>query len=313
MRWQPIDVFGPLVREGIPESRPGPDGRPRPPLPLGRRVELPGRGTTFVREVPGPPGAPVLLLLHGWMASGGLNWFRTFETLGKEFRVLAPDLRGHARGLRSGQAFRFSDCADDLAVLLGSLDCDPVVVVGYSMGGPIAQLLRRRHPDRVSGLVLSATAPHMAFGPASGRPVDAALGTLAGGRAPRRAGGARAVGSSPCAAQDSRLRAERLRAVGGRRVPPSRRPPAARGGSRLGSVRHALVAARSRRSLGRRRDHARPDRSAASTTRVGGDDRGATVHEVDGGHAVCASERFVGPLFDACHDVAARAPARLRG
>ena len=41
-------------------TEPLPDGG-RPPVPLGRRVELPQRGTTFVREVPGPPGAPTLL------------------------------------------------------------------------------------------------------------------------------------------------------------------------------------------------------------------------------------------------------------
>ena len=55
----------PLVQEGVS----GLD------LPLGRRIELPGRGTTFVRLVDGPsPSAPTVLLLHGWVASSGLNW-----------------------------------------------------------------------------------------------------------------------------------------------------------------------------------------------------------------------------------------------
>ena len=34
-------------------------------MPAGRQVRLPGRGTTFVRDVPGPPGAPTVILLHG--------------------------------------------------------------------------------------------------------------------------------------------------------------------------------------------------------------------------------------------------------
>ena len=52
-----------------------------PSLPPGRVVELPGRGSTWVRELPGPPGpsgehsAPVLLLLHGWTANADLKWF----------------------------------------------------------------------------------------------------------------------------------------------------------------------------------------------------------------------------------------------
>lgn len=36
---------------------------------------------------------------------------------------------------------------------------DTFVPIGYSMGGPIAQLIWRRHPTRISGLVLCATAP----------------------------------------------------------------------------------------------------------------------------------------------------------
>ena len=128
-----------------------------PPAPLGRRIELPRRGTTFVREVPGPPGAPTLLLLHGWGASGGLNWFQAFEPLGAHFHVIAPDLRGHARGLRTRSVFRLADCADDCAATLVELGTGPVIAVGYSMGGPVAQLLWRRHRDLVDGLVLCAT------------------------------------------------------------------------------------------------------------------------------------------------------------
>ena len=63
----------------LPDPIPSPsvaaDGRLGPPVPRGRRVALHGRGTVFVREVAGPPGAPTIVLLHGWMASGGLNWF----------------------------------------------------------------------------------------------------------------------------------------------------------------------------------------------------------------------------------------------
>jgi pimeloyl-ACP methyl ester carboxylesterase len=132
-------------------------GDARPPMPLGRRIELERRGTTFVREMPGPPGAPTVLLLHGWIASGGMNWYQSFAPLATRFRVIAPDLRGHARGLRTRRVFRLADCADDCAATLLALDTGPVIAVGYSMGGPIAQLLWRRHRDLVDGLVLCAT------------------------------------------------------------------------------------------------------------------------------------------------------------
>lgn len=144
-----MEAPGRVAREEVPR---GPAG-----LPLGRRVELPGRGTTFVREVPGPPGAPTVVLLHGLMASAGLNWFQAFGPLSRHVRVLALDHRGHARGLRTRRRFRLADCADDVAALLDVEGIDSAIAVGYSMGGPIAQLLWRRHRDRVDGLVLSAT------------------------------------------------------------------------------------------------------------------------------------------------------------
>ena len=134
-----------------------PDAPGGPPIPLGRRVELPGRGTTFVREVAGPPGAPTVLLLHGLVASGGLNWFQAFAPLAEDFNVVAVDHRGHGRGIRSWRRFRLADCADDAAALLDVLGIDQAIVVGYSMGGPIAQLVWHRHPHKVAGLVFCAT------------------------------------------------------------------------------------------------------------------------------------------------------------
>ena len=130
---------------------------PSPRCRWGSVLELPGRGTTFFRRVEGPPGAPTVVLLHGWIASGGLNWFNAFGPLSERYTVIAPDLRGHGRGIRTRRRFRLADCADDVAALLEHLGTGPVIAVGYSMGGPVAQLLWRRHPDLVSGLVLCAT------------------------------------------------------------------------------------------------------------------------------------------------------------
>ncbi|MEY4362478.1 MAG: hypothetical protein RL391_1784 [Actinomycetota bacterium] len=129
-----------------------------PPLPPGREIELPGRGSTFVRELPGPTGAPTLLLLHGWTATADLNWFGVYEELAAHFRIVAMDHRGHGQGIRTRKPFRLADCADDAACLVNELGLDEVIPVGYSMGGPIALLMWRRHRPIVRGLVLCATA-----------------------------------------------------------------------------------------------------------------------------------------------------------
>lgn len=125
-------------------------------LPEGRHLELIGRGTTFVREA-GPASAPTLLLLHGWTANADLGWRGTYPALTDRFHVVALDHRGHGRGIRDTRRFSLEDCADDAAALIEHLGLQHVIPVGYSMGGPIAQLLWRRHPELVDGLVLCAT------------------------------------------------------------------------------------------------------------------------------------------------------------
>lgn len=110
-----------------------------------------------MRHIEGPAGALTLLLLHGWTVSADVNWFRCYQPLSERYSVVAMDHRGHGRGIRSIKPFRLEDCADDAAALVRHLGCGPVVAVGYSMGGPIAQLLWRRHPEVVDGIVLCAT------------------------------------------------------------------------------------------------------------------------------------------------------------
>jgi 3-oxoadipate enol-lactonase len=150
-----------------------------PDLPPGRALELPGRGRVFVRDVAGPPGAPVLFLLHGWTATADLNWFPAFEPLSAHFRVVAFDHRGHGRGIRSRRRFRLTDCADDVVAAADALGIDRFVPVGYSMGGPVASLVWRRHPERVQGLVLCATASRFAT-TRRARTQLAVLGLMAG-------------------------------------------------------------------------------------------------------------------------------------
>jgi pimeloyl-ACP methyl ester carboxylesterase len=134
--------------------------------------------------VPGPPGAPALLLLHGWTATAALNWYGSLEYLGSSFRAVAPNLRGHGRQGRGAPPFSFEGCADDLAALAAELGLERVTVVGYSMGGAVAQVLARRHRELVNGVVLCATASSFAE-ELPLRPAVRAAGRLAAGAARR--------------------------------------------------------------------------------------------------------------------------------
>ena len=134
---------------------------PVPPieLPPARTLIVPGRGELFLRDTGGD--GPMVMLLHGWMADADLNWCGAYGDLAAAgYRVLAIDHRGHGRGLRQMSDFRLADCAADAADALRHLNAAPALVVGYSMGGAIAQLMVRDHPETVAGLVLSGTAQH---------------------------------------------------------------------------------------------------------------------------------------------------------
>jgi 3-oxoadipate enol-lactonase len=126
-------------------------------LPPGRDVLLPGRGRTFVRHLRRPGERMTVVLLHGWAATADLNWSAAYAALGEQFDVVTIDHRGHGRGLRSRTRFTLEDCADDVAAVLTELGVGASIIAGYSMGGPIAQLVWRRHPELVAGLVLCAT------------------------------------------------------------------------------------------------------------------------------------------------------------
>ena len=277
---------------------------PGPPLPPGRTVHLPGRGTTWVREQAGPAGAPTLLLLHGWTATADLNWFTSYAALGEAFHVVAVDHRGHGRGIHTRDRFRLEDCADDAAALIGALDLGPVVPVGYSMGGPIAQLLWRRHPELVAGLVLCATSG--SFLP---RPEERAWFAGVDGLARiARVAPMSMVGRIGQRLMTARLEQGPLHDWAVDELSLANPRTVLEAGSALGRFRSlewleavdvptAVVVTDHDRVV----PTARQERLAASIP-------GATVHRVHGDHSVCVSDpdAFVPVLLDACRAVTAQ-------
>jgi 3-oxoadipate enol-lactonase len=125
-------------------------------IPRGHTLHLPGRGRTYVTDVPGPPGAPTVVLLHAVGCTGMLTWFRTVQALSARYRVVTFDQRWHGQGIQS-ETFSLYDCADDVAAVIEALELDRVVIAGYSMGSIVAQRVWRQHPELVAGLVLCAT------------------------------------------------------------------------------------------------------------------------------------------------------------
>lgn len=116
------------------------------------------RGEMLVRMGTGAPGSSCCLLLHGWMATADMNFHPLYPRLAGSVAFAAPDLRGHGRGLLAEGPFTIEDAADDAAALVDDLGWSDVVVVGYSLGGAVAQTMVDRRPDLVRALVIGASA-----------------------------------------------------------------------------------------------------------------------------------------------------------
>jgi len=107
-------------------------------------------------EGTGPP----ILLLHGLGADHTI-WNAQIGPLAEEFRVLAPDLRGHGRSpLPPWSTFSVPELVGDLTALLDARGVPSAHVIGLSAGGFLALGWAAMDPRRVRSLVLSGSSTH---------------------------------------------------------------------------------------------------------------------------------------------------------
>jgi pimeloyl-ACP methyl ester carboxylesterase len=121
-----------------------------------RFVELDGL-RVHVAEA-GDPGAPPVLLLHGWPQHWYM-WHRVIERMAPHRRLIAPDLRGFGWSDAPGDGYDAETFARDQVALLDALGIERAAVLGHDWGGWTAFLLGIRHPERVSRMVV-CNAPH---------------------------------------------------------------------------------------------------------------------------------------------------------
>jgi pimeloyl-ACP methyl ester carboxylesterase len=112
-----------------------------------------------------PTGAP-LLLIHGFIASGGTTWMPWASKLAALRSLIIPDLLGYGHSERQtvpGTYFSLKSEAASLADLLDQVGAPVVDIVGHSTGGALAAQFALDYPDRVRRIVFMDAAiaePH---------------------------------------------------------------------------------------------------------------------------------------------------------
>ena len=114
-----------------------------------------GPGVTLYYEMTG--AGPPLCLINGYRLSAHA-WPRPFiESLADRCTVITFDNRGTGRSDKPAAGYDFASQADDVIALLDTLGFSRVHLLGYSMGGAIAQEIALRHAHRIARLILFAT------------------------------------------------------------------------------------------------------------------------------------------------------------
>lgn len=98
----------------------------------------------------GGTGRPIVAL-HGHLSEGA-SFAHLAQALGPDWRLTAPDQRGHGESDRAADYSR-EGYLTDIEALLDHLGLDRVVLLGHSLGAINAYQLAARHPERVTALV----------------------------------------------------------------------------------------------------------------------------------------------------------------
>ncbi len=127
-------------------------------------------GTNLFYELRG--SGPPLLLLHGGTGCHSDWAYAGRDQFAAEYRLIAPDARGHGHSTNSQATIAHRQCALDTLALLDHLSIESCKAVGMSMGANILLHMATLAPDRIEAMVVVSAA--MCF-PPQARAVMAAV------------------------------------------------------------------------------------------------------------------------------------------
>jgi pimeloyl-ACP methyl ester carboxylesterase len=98
-------------------------------------------------------GKPALVFVHGWSNDRSI-WDSQMSYFSKKYKVVAVDLPGFGKSGNNRLNWTIPAFGSDVAAVIEKLDLDNVVLVGFSLGGPVVIETENKIPDRISGVVL---------------------------------------------------------------------------------------------------------------------------------------------------------------
>jgi len=103
-------------------------------------------------------GTP-LLLIRGW-GSSSQRWSpNLLKALSQQHKLIIFDNRGTGRTSKPDTKYSIEQMADDASMLLDQINIPKAHIVGFSMGGMIAQRLSINYPEKTDGLVIACSHP----------------------------------------------------------------------------------------------------------------------------------------------------------
>lgn len=93
------------------------------------------------------PLRPPIVLIHGSTIDSHTDWDSLIPGLSQQYKVFAPDCRGHGRSNNPRLSYSFRELADDVAAFVGALGYEKAHIIGHSNGGNVALVTAVEHPE----------------------------------------------------------------------------------------------------------------------------------------------------------------------
>ncbi|MEQ9393686.1 alpha/beta fold hydrolase [Haliea sp.] len=109
-------------------------------------------GIPIAFEVIGNGGEPALVFIHGWSCDGRY-WREQVAHFAGKHQVVVIDLAGHGHSGLGRERYSVAAFGQDVRAVVDAVGAEQVILVGHSMGGPVAVAATQAMPERVIGIV----------------------------------------------------------------------------------------------------------------------------------------------------------------